>query len=390
MDNRPRYRVPDELRETLLDFTIAYLLERPNNLADFGLNFFQRLKRERDGAGGGGTAVNGALGGGGPADDLEGDDQPIPVRNVGRRKSVFAEPYNPEKDDDDDKPAVVHPKSDSQRARLAEAVKHILLFRSLDGDQMQEVIDAMFERKVTKGEFVIKQGEDGDNFYVIASGKYKVFVKIDGESQARAVGGYDGAGSFGELALMYNMPRAASVQSEAEGSLWAMDRQTFRRIVLKNAFKKRQMYETLIDTVPMLKSLENYERMNLADALVPRSYSAGDAIIRQGDAADGMYFVEDGMVRIVKVDHNGVEKELNRASKGGYFGELALLTKKPRAATVYAEGNVKLAFLDVDAFERLLGPCMSIMQRNAEGYEAQLVKIFGSKAAITDIRWWIF
>ena len=50
--------------------------------------------------------------------------------------------------------------------------------------------------------------------------------------------------------------------------------------------------------------------MNLADALVPRSYSNGEAIIRQGDSADGMYFIEDGTVRIVKVDHNGVEKEV--------------------------------------------------------------------------------
>jgi len=391
MDNRPRYRVPDELRETLLDFTIAYLLERPNNLPEFGLQFFQRLKRERDGGSSGAPpassrpaagagAVNGE-----PADELEGDDPPPPVRNVGRRKSVFAEAYNPE-EDEDDKPPVVHPKSDAQRARLAENVKHILLFRSLEAEQMQQVIDAMFERKVKKGEYVIKQGEDGDNFYVIESGKYKVFVKLDHEPTPRAVGGYDGAGSFGELALLYNQPRAATVQAETEGSLWAMDRITFRRIVLKNAFKKRQMYENLIDSVPMLKELESYERMNLADALVPRSYSSGEAIIRQNDSADGMYFIEDGTVRVVKVDHNGVEKEVNRISKGGYFGELALLTKKPRAATVYAEGNVKTAFLDVEAFERLLGPCMSIMQRNAQDYEAQLVKIFGSKSNITDIR----
>ena len=50
--------------------------------------------------------------------------------------------------------------------------------------------------------------------------------------------------------------------------------------------------------------------MNLADALVPRSYTNGEAIIRQGDSADGMYFIEDGTVRVVKVDHNGVEKEV--------------------------------------------------------------------------------
>jgi len=51
MENRPRYRVPEELRETLLDFTIAYLLERPSNLIEFGLSYFRRLKDERTGGG---------------------------------------------------------------------------------------------------------------------------------------------------------------------------------------------------------------------------------------------------------------------------------------------------------------------------------------------------
>lgn len=88
------------------------------------------------------------------------------------------------------------------------------------------------------------------------SGTYKVYVQFDGEGDPRAVGGYDNTGSFGELALMYNMPRAATVQADSDGSLWAMDRQTFRRIVLKSAYKKRQMYETLLNAVPMLKTLE--------------------------------------------------------------------------------------------------------------------------------------
>lgn len=109
MENRPRYRVPDELRETLLDFTIAYLLERPTNLPEFGLNFFQRLRGE----GGGGNpsaAANDQAGrafnGGNDANnDTELPDHQVPVRNVGRRKSVFAEAYDPE-EDKDDKPSV--------------------------------------------------------------------------------------------------------------------------------------------------------------------------------------------------------------------------------------------------------------------------------------------
>lgn len=67
---------------------------------------------------------------------------------------------------------------------------------------------------------------------------------------------YHNRGAFGELALLYNMPRAASIKATTPGTLWAMDRQTFRRILLKSAYRKRKMYEDLINKVPMLKSLE--------------------------------------------------------------------------------------------------------------------------------------
>lgn len=69
---------------------------------------------------------------------------------------------------------IVFPKSDAQRKRLADSVQNILLFRSLDKEQMQEVLDAMFERQVEPEEFIIHQGEDGDNFYVIE--RFVLFV----------------------------------------------------------------------------------------------------------------------------------------------------------------------------------------------------------------------
>lgn len=262
------------------------------------------------------------------------------IRFAGRRKSVFAETYDPEEDEDDGH-KVVYPKSDEQRQRLAEAVKNILLFRALDKEQMQDVLDAMFERKIAAEELVIKQGDDGDNFYVIQEGIFHVFVNDNGEQ--KHIHTYENNGSFGELALLYNMPRAATVHAVTDGSVWAMDRQTFRRILLKSAFKKRKMYEALIESVPMLKTLQPYERMNLADALVPRSYEEGELIIKEGDAADGMYFVENGTVKISVVDDDGKEVEINRTTKGGYFGELALVTHRPRAASAYATDNVKLA-----------------------------------------------
>lgn len=65
--------------------------------------------------------------------------EPPVARFNNRRKSVFAETYDPEEDDSDEGAPAVFPKSDAQRARLAEAVRGILLFRSLDAQQMQQV-----------------------------------------------------------------------------------------------------------------------------------------------------------------------------------------------------------------------------------------------------------
>ncbi|XP_029039984.1 cAMP-dependent protein kinase type II regulatory subunit isoform X1 [Osmia bicornis bicornis] len=378
--NAGKITVPDELRDILLEFTISYLLEQPVDIIDYAVGFFTQLRESRQ------TQIIPA-----PAQtcsstpDESVDEEPPIGRFATRRKSVFAEAYNPEEDEEDDGVKMVHPKSDEQRQRLSESVKNILLFRALDEEQMADVLDAMFEKSVQPGEYIIRQGDDGDNFYVIERGKFEVYVK-DQSGAKSMIHTYDDRGAFGELALLYNMPRAASIKAITSGTLWAMDRHTFRRILLKSAYKKRKMYEDLINKVPMLKSLEPYERMNLADALLPKQYSDGEQIIKQGDTADGMYFVEDGVVRITILGDFGREIEINRVPAGGYLGELALVTHKPRAASAYAVGDVKLAFLDVEAFERLLGPCMELMKRNFDDYEDQLVKIFGSKANITDIR----
>ncbi|XP_076369996.1 cAMP-dependent protein kinase type II regulatory subunit-like isoform X1 [Tachypleus tridentatus] len=384
MSETNRISVPPELTNILLEFTVNVLIERPSDIVNYAVNYFTKLHTERQQNGSKKTAFQDDAETSEDDDILDEEPPKLPSSFI-RRKSVFAEHYDPEEDDDDDNDKVVYPKSDEQRKQLAEAVKNILLFRSLEQEQVQEVLDAMFERKVQTGDVIIRQGDDGDYFYVIQSGTYNIYVNTDQENE-KFVGKYENSGSFGELALMYNQPRAATIKAASEGSLWAMSRQVFRKIVLKGAFKKRKEYETLLEGVPMLQSLNSFEIMNLCDALMPKSYNDGDIIIKQGEEGDGMYFVENGIVRIVMTNESGEEKELLKLSKGQYFGELALVTHKPRAASAYAVGTVKLAFLDVLAFERLLGPCMNIMKRNIEEYDEQLIKIFGSKANISDLR----
>ncbi|XP_007437066.1 cAMP-dependent protein kinase type II-alpha regulatory subunit [Python bivittatus] len=397
--------IPPGLTELLQGYTVEVLRHRPPDLLDFAAEYFSRLRDSRDqqlreGAAARGKGVNfdgepmqTESNGEEPRresaeEESDSDFEPPVISKFNRRVSVCAEAFNPDEEDEDTEPRVVHPKTDEQRCRLQEACKDILLFKNLDQEQLSQVLDAMFERKVQPQEHVIDQGDDGDNFYVIEEGSYDIFVSREG--QTRCVGRYDNHGSFGELALMYNTPRAATIVAITEGALWGLDRVTFRRIILKNNAKKRKTYELFIESVPLLKSLEPSERMKIVDVIGEKAYQDGERIIAQGDKAESFFIVESGEVKImiksktVTAKDANQEVEIARCQKGQYFGELALVTNKPRAASAYAVGEVKCLVMDVQAFERLLGPCMDIMKRNITHYEEQLVALFGSSMDLID------
>ena len=397
------FSVPHGLHEMLQEFVVQCLIEKPDDIAAFAVEHFTRIRDNvskhgnveeqrlqqaallpvagdndaNDIKSGKSTAV---VNGRSDCDMAEtiSDDEMIPPLRLparGRRRAVAAETYDPSKEDAE-QAKVVHAKSNEQRSRLKHAMKNILLFRACEPEQIQDILDAMFERKVQKGDEVITQGDDGDNFYVIELGTYDVLINIGGGEQKK-VHTFVDSGSFGELALMYNCPRNATITAQSEGILWALDQAVFRRIVVGAAARKRRSYESLLEGVPMLSELTEYERANLADALESTSFEDNDCIIEQGDGADCMYFVEDGFIRIV-LGKGGESKEISVLKKGDYFGEMALVMNQPRSASVYAKGKAKCAKLDVGAFERLLGPCMEIMKRNIENYDSNR-KAFGLK-----------
>ena len=114
-------------------------------------------------------------------------------------------------------PTVI-PKSDAVRSRIAAATEKSALFAGLGPEQQTAVIDAMFEVTCTAGQDVITQGDVGDNFYVADSGEYTVHLK----GVEKPVHTYQEGASFGELALMYNCPRAATVRCAVPGTLWGL------------------------------------------------------------------------------------------------------------------------------------------------------------------------
>ncbi|KAJ3192086.1 hypothetical protein HK101_007082 [Irineochytrium annulatum] len=299
-------------------------------------------------------------------DDLATAPPPPPVNyNRGRRTSVSAESMAPTTDKDYVK--VVIPKTDEQRSRIQSSIKNNFLFRSCDEEQYADVVNAMSEKRVAVNETVIQQGGIGDYFYVVETGALDVFVSRNGQQPVK-VTDYGPGGSFGELALMYNAPRAATVTATEECVLWALDRVTFRRILMENTSRKRRMYEAFLEEVELLQSLEPYERHKIADALESVVFNDGDCVIRQGDIGDNFYLIESGEATILTTDHDGVEHVVGGYKKGDYFGELALLNNEPRKATIMAKGRLKVATLGKKAFVRLLGPVVDIIKRNANNY----------------------
>jgi cAMP-dependent protein kinase regulator len=297
--------------------------------------------------------------------------------NMGRRTSVSAESLIPSSSTEEWTPPV-YPKTAEQLERLKVAVSGNFLFMHLDDDQSSQVLSALMEKPIPgKGTRVITQGDVGDYFYVVERGSFDIHVNPAGSmlpgtgGMGQKVNEIGPGGSFGELALMYNAPRAATIISTtSQAVLWALDRVTFRRILMENTFKKRRMYEAFLEEVALLSSLLPYERSKIADALESVTFQAGETIIRQGDPGDNFYLIESGEAEVVK---NGLQEAVNKLGKGDYFGELALLNDAPRAASVRAITKMKLATLGKDGFQRLLGPVTEIMRRNdprlAEGVD---------------------
>ncbi|KAI9323764.1 cyclic nucleotide-binding-like protein [Dichotomocladium elegans] len=281
--------------------------------------------------------------------------------NRGRRTSVSAESMTPSKHKDFKTPVIA--KTAEQQKRIREAIASNFLFKSLDENQYEDVVNAMNEKQIIHDEQVIRQGAVGDYFYIVEAGTLDCYIND------QKVASYGPGGSFGELALMYNSPRAATIVATSSGILWALDRITFRRILMENTSRKRYMYETFLAEVPILQSLDQYERHKIADALETVYFEEGQTVIEQGTVGENFYLIEAGEAGVYQIDpETGLQRQINCLSKGAYFGELALLNNSPRAATVIAHGRLRCATLGKRGFKRLLGPIMDILKRNSENY----------------------
>jgi len=250
----------------------------------------------------------------------------------------------------------VYPKSKASTDFLKHALGDNFIFSSLDETEIESLVCAMKEEKVDSGKTIIKQGDIGDFFYIVEKGTIKYIVNEE------EVGECSAGGSFGELALLYNCPRAATCIASAESVLWKVDQMTFRHMLASKSSQEEERIKSVLRKVDFLKDLDGDKLSNAYDAMTAISFHKGDYVFNKGEQGDVFYIVEKGNVKIQDIgagDSKFVDQEYGPADS---FGERALLTGEARAGTAIATVDTKCLCLSRETFEKVLGPLQGLIE----------------------------
>lgn len=118
----------------------------------------------------------------------------------------------------------------------------------------------------------------------------------------------DGA-SFGELALLYNSPRAATVAATTSAQLWQLDRRTFRHIIAHSSAQQLSECKAALRRVPLLEALSEAEIGKVAAAVQLVTFRTGETIIKKGTVGAVFYIIKEGTVRCTNVGAGKKEQE---------------------------------------------------------------------------------
>jgi cAMP-dependent protein kinase regulator len=269
-----------------------------------------------------------------------------------------------------------YPKTDANVKFLDEALGENFIFSDLCKKERNMLIDAMQKQEAKEGEVIIKQGDVGDYFYVCESGILNYVV--DGNN----VGNCSAGGSFGELALLYDAPRAATCTASTEVQLWKVDQTTFRHLIARNAKGEQSDITSLVSKIPLLQDMDGALVSKFAQVLTTVKFSEGELIVKKGDVGEVFYIVNEGQVKVHDIGM-GDSKFVDQILKGGdWFGERALMTGEPRAANVTAMTNVVAFACDRETFETSLGSLESILGHESKKRFLKGVPIFASSSLL--------
>lgn len=246
-------------------------------------------------------------------------------------------------------------KSEATKHLIHEALRRHIIFSSLTDENSHDMVSAMKLYRLTSGETVFEQGMPGCNFYVIAAGKVEVLVN------RRRVNTLKLGDSFGELALLQNLPRSATVKTLEPCDLWVISRQTFNEALKTANSTLYEVNKAFINGVTLFECLSKVQKDALITSLVTQKYRNKDVIIKEGDTGELFFIVKEGTVEVIKAGN-----KVAQLGKGEYFGEQALLYHCTRTATCIAEGEVLCLSITRENLTKALGNSLQkIIYRNS-------------------------
>ncbi|XP_042593352.1 cGMP-dependent protein kinase 1a isoform X2 [Cyprinus carpio] len=257
-------------------------------------------------------------------------------------------------------------KSDRSKELIKSAILDNDFMKNLEMSQIQEIVDCMHPVDYDRNSCIIKEGDVGSLVYVMEEGK----VEVSKEGLKLCTMGPGKV--FGELAILYNCTRTATVRTVTSVKLWAIDRQCFQTIMMRTGLIKHAEYMELLKSVLTFRGLPEQILSKLADVLEETHYEDGDYIIRQGARGDTFFIISKGKVTMTQEDCPGQEPVYLRSmGKGDSFGEKALQGEDIRTANVIAAESVTCLVIDRDSYKHLIGGLEDVSSKGSEDAEAK-------------------
>ena len=241
------------------------------------------------------------------------------------------------------------------RQKIIAALNNHFIFTSLTDEDKEMVAEAMQLYQFMPESIVFMQGMPSKSYYVVRTGILEVIVN------GKRVNKIHPGEGFGELALLHDNPRSATLKCLEFTSLWGVERQTFRKVIEEMNTQIYEQNREFLEKVTLLNSLSSLQKDSLAASLVSYKYYSGQKIITEGETGNQLYIIKEGVV----VVQRGTQ-EIAKLHAGSYFGEMALLNNTPRSATCVAvEGPVKCMCLSRETLQKTLNnKLQDIIEKN--------------------------
>jgi cAMP-dependent protein kinase regulator len=231
-------------------------------------------------------------------------------------------------------PDLAEPRPYSAAAR--KALGQTPLFAALPPAALEDLIDRMSLVELTDGQVLFRQGDPGDALYVVTEGG----VVVISEGPPRQELTRMGPGSFfGEVALVTEEPRSATIIAEGDTQLLSIDRNALRMLVgsypdvlpVILRFLRDRLVDRLVKTHPLFSSFGEHDRAYLVAHFRFLEIEAGAVVVQDRARPQGLYALLAGKVEVTAGD-----KRLAILGPGDLFGEDSLLTGKPSSVTITA------------------------------------------------------